>query len=477
MTASFGITTRQALIVARREVRDQFRDWRIIAPMLVLTVFFPVLMNFTADQAVTFVERYGADPVGDRLIPFLLMVVGFFPISVSLVIALESFVGEKERHSLEPLLATPLSDSALYAGKMLASIVPPLLASCLGIGVYLVGLWFSLGWSPPPILLIQVVVLTAAQAFVMVSGAVVVSAQTTSVRAANLLASFIIIPMALLVQVESVVMFWARYHVLWWIVLGLVLLGAVLVRMGVRLFSREELLGRDLDQIDLRHAWKTFRQAFLGQATGSVWTWYRGEVFPLIGRLGLPLLVSLIALVAAGLAGGYYASILRLPPQAIRLQDLSVDLGEHFRRFGLLGGRGAVWIWLVNMRALALATVGGVFTFGVLGLVLLMLPIGLVGYFAQTAALAGIPLPLFLAVFVLPHGLAEIPAAVLIGAAVVRLGASLLAPPAGKTVGERWLEALADWAKVAVGLVIPLLIMAALLETFVTPRVVLAVFG
>jgi uncharacterized membrane protein SpoIIM required for sporulation len=57
------------------------------------------------------------------------------------------------------------------------------------------------------------------------------------------------------------------------------------------------------------------------------------------------------------------------------------------------------------------------------------------------------------------------------------LGASIIAPPPGKTLGEGWLLALADWAKVSLGLVIPLLALAALLESFVTPRIVLAVFG
>ena len=208
-----------ALIITNREVRDQFRDWRIIFPIVILTIFFPSLMNFTARQAVTFVERYGAPLIGYRLIPFLLMVVGFFPISVSLVIALESFVGEKERHSIEPLLCTPLSDWQLYLGKLLAAMVPPLLASYLGIGVYLLGTYLQVGWRPDPVLLLQIVLLTTVQALVMVSGAVVVSTQTTSVRAANLLASFIIIPMALLIQGESVIMFWARYSVLWWAIL------------------------------------------------------------------------------------------------------------------------------------------------------------------------------------------------------------------------------------------------------------------
>ena len=105
---------KKAWIITRREVRDQFRDWRIIAPIIILTVFFPGLMNFTAQQAVDFVGKYGAPIIADRLIPFLLMVVGFFPISVSLVIALESFVGEKERRSIEPLLSSPLTDVQLY---------------------------------------------------------------------------------------------------------------------------------------------------------------------------------------------------------------------------------------------------------------------------------------------------------------------------------------------------------------------------
>ena len=48
-------------ILARREVQDQFRDWRIIFPIVGLTVFFPFLMNFTARQAVEFVSQYGAN--------------------------------------------------------------------------------------------------------------------------------------------------------------------------------------------------------------------------------------------------------------------------------------------------------------------------------------------------------------------------------------------------------------------------------
>ena len=229
---------RLAWIITRREVSDQLRDWRIILPVLLLTIFFPGLMNFTAGQITGFVERYNAPLIGDRLIPFLLMIVGFFPISVSLVMALESFVGEKERHSIEPLLSSPLSDGQLYLGKLAAAVIPPLLASYLGITVYLVGVYLDVGWQPTPMLLLQIVLLTTVQAVLMVSGAVVVSSQTTSVRAANLLASFIIIPMALLIQGESVVMFWGSYSSLWWIIAVLAVIAGLLVRTGLAHFNR-----------------------------------------------------------------------------------------------------------------------------------------------------------------------------------------------------------------------------------------------
>ena len=52
--------------------------------------------------------------------PFFLII----PLMVSNVIASDSFAGEKERKTIEALLATPLSDSELFLGKILASFIP-----------------------------------------------------------------------------------------------------------------------------------------------------------------------------------------------------------------------------------------------------------------------------------------------------------------------------------------------------------------
>jgi len=180
---------RPVWIITRREVRDQLRDWRILFPALRADHVFPFLMNVTAREIVNFVQQYGGQKVVyQRLIPFLLMVVGFFPITVSLVISLESFAGETERHSIEPLLGTPLEDWQLYMGKLLACIIPAVFSSYMGVFIYLIGLQIQrLDWHAPTVLIIQILLLTAVQSLVMVSGAVIVSTQTTSVRAANLL--------------------------------------------------------------------------------------------------------------------------------------------------------------------------------------------------------------------------------------------------------------------------------------------------
>ena len=433
-------------------------------------------MNYTARQAVQFVERYNAPIIGDRLIPFLLMVVGFFPISISLVIALESFVGEKERHSIEPLLSSPLSDVQLYLGKLLAAMVPPLLASYLGILVYLIGVYYRIGWTPEPILLIQIIMLTTVQAILMVSGAVVVSTQTTSVRAANLLSSFIIIPMAFLIQGESIIMFWARYHILWWAIAGQLVIAGLLIRTGLAYFNREELLGRELDTLDLKWAWRLFKRSFTGRQSSLV-TWYRYQVFPLLAGLRLPLLIAAISIIIGIYLGVDQADTFAIPAELLTLDNINQGFIQGLDSIRFFSAAGVGAIWLHNLRVIALATILGLFSFGVLGLLVLLLPIALIAYLTANVAAAGISPALFLGGLVIPHGILEFPAILITGAAVLKLGATLAAPAKNITIGEAMILSFAEWAKVIIGIVLPLFLMAAVVEVFVTPHIAVWLLG
>ena len=77
---------------------------------------FPFLVGYVSSEVVQFVRSYDANIVAEHLIPFFMMVVGFFPVTISLVIASESFVGEKERRSIEPLLSSPLGRLGAVSG-------------------------------------------------------------------------------------------------------------------------------------------------------------------------------------------------------------------------------------------------------------------------------------------------------------------------------------------------------------------------
>jgi uncharacterized membrane protein SpoIIM required for sporulation len=484
---------RLVLALVGREVRDSLRDWRIAIPIVLLTLLFPLIMTFVANSAIEWVASYGGAPIiSERMLPFLLMIVGFFPISFSLVIALETFAGERERKSLEPLLATILSDAELYVGKTVGAMVPPLLAAYLGVGVYLTGLYYFEGWSPPLELFVLIIVLTTAECVVMVSGAVVVSSQTTSVRAANLLASFIIIPMALLAQGEALVMFWGNYDALWWIVAFLVVADVILVRMGIYIFNREELLGREIDELNLGYIWRTFWRHlqwepwFFGRDPdrlpaalrwmGALGGLYRRHLPAVLRESRLAVATVVVAILLAVLVGLSFAADYPLPAELLGDEVVSADSFSDSRVLGVLslttGG-----ILSHNLRVLVGAALLAVFSFGSLAIALTMAPLAVVAFLVAQSANMGYDPWLFFAAGVLPHGALEIPAVVLSTAMAVRLGAVFMSPPRGMAVGEAWLRALADFLKVFVFLVLPMLAAAAAVEAHLTPALVIRAFG
>lgn len=483
-------TLRNALIVSRREIRDSLRDWRIIAPIVILTFLFPALAQFVAGRLSAFVEGFGAELIGERLIPFLLMIVGFFPISISLVIALETFVGEKERRSLEPLLSTPLTNTELYIGKTLAAMLPPLFSSYGGMAVYLSTLVFGdLAWRPQPALIIQIIVLTTVQALVMVTGAVVVSSQTTSTRAANLLASFIIIPMALVIQGESAIMFLAPdaespsgIGALWAICAGMLVVVMLLLRLGASLFNREELLGRSLDTLNFRGTIRKIGHYILavdieGTPARSFWDWFHTGVLGVVSRLGLALPITVLVFVGAFIAG----LVIGHQPEWHLPLPRDVDLAAAANQMDLLSGSmfgswTALFIFWQNWRVLALATALGMFTFGTAVLVLTPAAYVILGYIFSQIMVAGYN-PLQFLPTVLTHGIVEIPVIVLATAAALRLGAVITRPPHGMTVGHGWVIAFADTIKLWLGLILPGLLLGAVIEALITPRIVALTFG
>lgn len=459
-------------LVTKRELRDQFRDWRILFPLIVLTLVFPLLMNEVAKAAVEFVGQYGGTLLIDRLVPFSVLIIGFFPITISLVVALESFVGEKERGTIEPLLSTPLMDWHMYAGKLLIGVLTPLFASMLAIGFYLVIVSRQKIEMPELPVLIQLVALTIAHAVLMVSAAIVISVQSTSVKAANLLASFIVIPVAVLMQGESALLFWGNNQVLWLAVAGVLILAGLLIRVGLSHFQREYLLGREIDVLNFRWAWRSFWRYFRGDAKSPL-SWYRLEVRIALSRLWLPVGILLILAIVTFWVGFQWA-VTRVPefvdlasPEA--LQELTSRFEQSTNLAGMGQSFSAPFIFGHNLRAVGLILLAGLISFSVLGMLVYIINLGMIGVLLGVFQMLGFS-PVTLAVYgLLPHGIFEIPALILASAAMLRIGVVLVTPQVGRSMGDVVLEQLAEWAKIALGLVLPLLLIAAVIETYVTP--------
>lgn len=456
-------------LVAWRELRDQLRDWRIILPMVILTLVLPFLADLGAQAAIDFTSKYGTPLIAARLVPFLLMVVGYFPITISLVIALESFVGEKERGTIEPLLSSPLKDWQIFMGKLLSGTIAPLFTAYLGISVYMIGLYVQHIPFPDANRMAQTLTLTAVQAFLMVSGAILISTQATSVRASSLMASFIVIPMALLIQGESVMLFWGNNTELWLAVAGVTILAVLISRVGIAHFQREALLGREIDMLNLRWIAVTFWRAIRGNAS-SLPAWFRQEVLGTVRKQAVTIWMT-VGLGLAAAVGAYIWVAMNTEKvlHAFKSGDLagviSSGTGVPLADIGL----SFPLIWGHNVRAVLVILLLGLFTFGVLGALTFLLNTGVIGaVLALESALGTSPVKLML-FGILPHGIFEIPALILSSAAVLYIGIALVTPRSQRTLGEVLIEAIADWTKIGIGLVLPLLTVAAVVETWVTP--------
>jgi uncharacterized membrane protein SpoIIM required for sporulation len=436
-----------------------------------------------------FLEEYNATLIGERLIPFGMLIVGFFPITFSLVIALESFVGEKERHSLEALLASPASDFELYIGKLISSLVIPVASSFIGIAVYLLFVTQGQYTELPISLVIQILLLTVLEALAMVAGAVIVSSHTTSVRAANLLASFIIVPAALLLQLEAVCMFWATYDTLWYIAAGLAVVVIIFIRAGARTFNREMILSREMDTLNLRSIWRhitrfwhaspdQLRVAARGEEPLpplSIQRFYQHDMAMYFRSAALPIGVSTLVMVGGFIFGWWFAYQYPLPAEMIAIDPAFAtqsSLANTTPGWSLLPKFSFGAIFGHNLRATILALMFAILSFGSVSLLLVGLPMAVVGFLAGQLALTGQGPLTFLAAFILPHGIIELPATLIAAAFAVRIGARLIAPPDRLTVGEGLLSGLVDFTKIMLFVVTPMLIVSALIEVYITPQVI-----
>jgi stage II sporulation protein M len=168
-------------------------------------------------------------------------------------------------------------------------------------------------------------------------------------------------------------------------------------------------------------------------------------------------------------------SYIDLSPQ--RIGEFRTFVADNLNNLDSLGQRlPAPVLFFHNARTTVAFLLLGLVSFGTLGLTLFIGNIALVGGVLGAAHLVGYsPLLAFVA-GILPHGVFELTAIFLATAAMLKVGAQLVTPQPDKSLGEILLISLADWSRVFVGVVLPFLAIAAVIEIYLTPVLIKLAF-
>jgi len=172
------------------------------------------------------------------------------PLMVAIIIASDSFVGERERKTLEALLYKPVSDADLFLAKVLTALLP---AVVIGIASFVLmavainiagdsmmgGLFF-----PAAPWWLMVFWLGPAVSLMGLGATVLISARAQTFMQVQQMSGFLVLPIVLLMFSQISGFLFLGVGVM--LILGLVtfIIGAVLVVIGARTFSRGELIAR-----------------------------------------------------------------------------------------------------------------------------------------------------------------------------------------------------------------------------------------
>ena len=189
----------------------------------------------------------GQHIIGNTL-AYLLLFVALLNAQPAIGIAAGVFAGDKERGCLLPLLATPASNTALLAGKILGAVIPALLYTLAGILIYLIEVVLLFG--PATLALMPLGLSLTVVAFIpalLVFGATIASLISSRVATFQSAQTYSSLTTTALWIVFGGLVILASLFALWIFVLGVLvayLLDGLLILLAARTWQREEVMAK-----------------------------------------------------------------------------------------------------------------------------------------------------------------------------------------------------------------------------------------
>ena len=172
-------------------------------------VFFSLLLLPIMLVVISVIDSFAVDlSTGGSSSPLLSTfstIMVFIPAIVTSLIGSTSVILEKNNHSLEPLLATPITDSELFAGKALAPLSIGVLLSWIAFTLYIAIMdaltYGRLGYLlfPTDLTLVQMFFLAPVTGMLGTFLTLLVSSKMKDVRAAQQVSALVVLPLLLLV--------------------------------------------------------------------------------------------------------------------------------------------------------------------------------------------------------------------------------------------------------------------------------------
>lgn len=231
-------------LIAWRAAMEAFQDRLSLLMGLAFAVLVPLLLVVFEVRALPATGNSGADAA----LAFNLLIVGLLPTVSAVGIASGQFAGEKERGILTPLLASPASNVAIFGGKVLGAIIPPLSYACVAEVVYLLCLAVVLGPAqvtrlpvPPSLAMVALVPLVTCFAATVSS---LISSRVRTYNAAQQLGGLVLMPVwGIVVALAADLLDWGPLGLLG-AVLGLLLIDIALTVVAAATWRREEVLSQ-----------------------------------------------------------------------------------------------------------------------------------------------------------------------------------------------------------------------------------------
>jgi ABC-type Na+ efflux pump permease subunit len=202
------------VIVFLRELRSYARQHRTMAILVVLSIFLAnagyAVVTLSPLVHLSIVSRHvgGVDLSGSQeLARSMLIWIGILPLLFSAQQAAITIAGERERRSLTALLASPVPTSSILLGKLAGSLAPGLVMLGVAYGFYFVRIASSSGggvsWLTVPYVL-AIIGLVLVFSLLMNSLALIVSSLAPTVAASSITATFVLLPVTMVLAVVSV---------------------------------------------------------------------------------------------------------------------------------------------------------------------------------------------------------------------------------------------------------------------------------